>query len=115
MYYFGYFICTFLQEHCAAPFLRRNVGGVASILKSVLCLYLTQSHVAVCLCLCYVVCTVGLMSVDECRNCTGGLYCPDYNMTTPGDSCQPGMYSVSVHRYVIGGPTVTIVLHVCHI
>ena len=55
----------------------------------------------VCISVLCVVFTVGLMSVDECRNCTGGLYCPDYNMTTPGDSCQPGMYSVSVDKCII--------------
>ena len=58
-------------------------------------------YVAVCICICNVVCIVGLMSVDECRNCTGGLYCPDYNMTSPGDSCQPGMCSVFVDRYIL--------------
>ena len=37
--------------------------------------------------------TAGLLSVDECRNCTAGRYCPDYNMTSHGPLCSPGMCS----------------------
>ena len=32
----------------------------------------------------------GRQSEDQCMNCTGGRYCPDYNMTSVGPPCQAG-------------------------
>lgn len=34
--------------------------------------------------------SVGRHSIDECTNCSGGRYCPYYNMTSPGPLCEPG-------------------------
>ena len=98
MYYFGYFIHKFSKEHCAAPIFQTQRWRRCAYFKN--CSLLIPYTIR-CGCMCYVVCAVGLMAVDECRNCTGGLYCADYNMTSPGDSCQPGMYSVSVDRYIL--------------
>ncbi|XP_023933458.1 uncharacterized protein LOC106181652, partial [Lingula anatina] len=34
-------------------------------------------------------------SVEECSNCTGGVFCPSWNMTEPGSECQAGYYCPS--------------------
>jgi hypothetical protein len=31
-------------------------------------------------------------SVDQCRNCTAGMYCGEFNMTTTSGPCQEGYY-----------------------
>lgn len=33
---------------------------------------------------------VGRQRVTECTVCSGGRYCPYYNMTSPGPLCEPG-------------------------
>ena len=32
-----------------------------------------------------------LQKISDCSNCTGGRYCPEWNMTAPGPLCQQGM------------------------
>jgi len=34
--------------------------------------------------------STGRQTLDECTNCTGGYYCPNYNMTAPGPQCEAG-------------------------
>jgi len=37
----------------------------------------------------------GLRTLFDCRDCEGGFYCPDYNMTEYGPACNPGKAHVS--------------------
>ncbi|KAK2153848.1 hypothetical protein LSH36_283g03001 [Paralvinella palmiformis] len=39
--------------------------------------------------------STGRQTLDECTNCTGGYYCPNYNMTAPGPQCEAGYYCPS--------------------
>ncbi|XP_062603182.1 uncharacterized protein LOC134264959 [Saccostrea cucullata] len=39
--------------------------------------------------------STGRQAVGECTNCTGGYYCPDYNMTAAGPQCSQGYYCPS--------------------
>ncbi|XP_069122179.1 multiple epidermal growth factor-like domains protein 6 [Argopecten irradians] len=48
--------------------------------------------------------TTGRQAIDECTNCTGGTYCPDYNMTATGPACQAGYFcpsKVDVAQFIL--------------
>lgn len=81
-------------RHCLNPALQGPTAMIQVLFHTLLSA--VPSHL---LHVSHMTSAVGLQSISNCRNCTGGLHCPDYNMTSPGGSCSAGK-TTTLHMFM---------------